>query len=286
MEMSTARYRIEHTSQYRYDQEVSGSFNEARLTPQATRWQIPLESTLRIETATWQHPYVDYWGTQVRVFEVTRPHRELVVASRTLVEIDPDARTRPVSTASWDELRGAAVTEEFGELLAQTPRTEPPADLADLSRELAASHDPDGTARAISASIHDAMTYRPGSTGVYTPAAEAWTAREGVCQDYAHLVVGMLREVGIPARYVSGYLHPSKEPVIGEVVVGESHAWVEWWAGDWTAHDPTNMTDAADRHVIVGTGRDYEDVPPIKGIVAGTPVTTKLDVTVEITRLA
>src|SRR5437899_3860847 len=129
--MTTARYRIEHTSHYRYAQEMTASFNEARLTPQTTRWQIPLESNVRIENATWQHSYVDYWGTQVRVFEVTRPHRELVVASRTLVEVDPDARTEPVSTATWDELGSSAVLDEFGELLAQTPRTEPPADLAE-----------------------------------------------------------------------------------------------------------------------------------------------------------
>ena len=114
------------------------------------------------------------------------------------------------------------------------------------------------------------MTYQPGSTGVNTPALEAWRARTGVCQDYAHLVVGTLRQVGLPARYVSGYLHPDADAAIGETAVGESHAWVEWWLGDWTGHDPTNNGAVGERHVLVGRGRDYTDVPPIKGLVAGS----------------
>jgi transglutaminase-like putative cysteine protease len=129
------------------------------------------------------------------------------------------------------------------------------------------------------------MTYMTGVTAVHTTAAEAWDERRGVCQDYAHLVVGALRHVGMPARYVSGYLHPNAVPGIGDSAYGESHAWVEWWLGAWVAHDPTNLADVAERHVIVGTGRDYGDVPPIKGIVAGQHNTVGLEVTVELTRL-
>jgi transglutaminase-like putative cysteine protease len=282
----TARYRIEHTSHYRYDTDVAASFNEARLTPLSTRWQEPLESTLRIEQATWQYQYVDYWGTPVRVFEVTRPHRELVVSARSLVEVEARTRPRPPDGIGWAEIAATHVTQEFGEYLAQTPSTHPPDGLAVLAREYAAIRTPAETARAISTAVHEEMTYLPGSTGVSTVAAQAWAARSGVCQDYAHLVVGALRSVGIPARYVSGYLHPSTTPEVGRVEVGESHAWVEWWVGEWMAHDPTNDADVADRHVMVGSGRDYADVPPIKGIVAGSPVTADLQVTVEITRLA
>ena len=282
----TARYRIDHTSHYRYDQEVTGSYNEARLNPVTTRWQSPLESTVRIDDATWQHTYIDYWGTQVRVFEVSRPHRELVVSARSLVEVDPSVRSRPQYAISWDALRGRTVLDDFGEYLTQTPSTLPPQDLSDTADEIAQRSDPQAAALAISTTVYEQMTYEPGSTGVYTPAHEAWAARRGVCQDYAHLVVGALREVGIPARYVSGYLHPTTEPVLGESAVGESHAWVEWWLGEWVAHDPTNNSEVGERHVMVGAGRDYGDVPPIKGIVAGTPVTTDLQVTVEITRLA
>ena len=130
------------------------------------------------------------------------------------------------------------------------------------------------------------MTYQPGSTEVHTLAAEAWADRRGVCQDYAHLVVGALRHVGLPARYVSGYLHPAKEPEIGVLTSGESHAWVEWWLGEWVAYDPTNAADVGERHIMIGAGRDYNDIPPIKGIVAGTRVTAQMSVSVDLVRLA
>ncbi|MDT4893672.1 MAG: hypothetical protein QOE97_2707 [Pseudonocardiales bacterium] len=281
-----ARYRIDHVSRYGYDSAVTLSFNEARLTPASTRWQTPLESTLRIDDATWQHPYVDYWGTQVRCFEVTRPHRDLVVSATSLVEVEPDGRPRPQRALEWADLQGRTVAEEFGEFLAQTPSTLPPADLGVMAQEIAQRSDPQAAALAISTAVHDLMTYLPGSTGVSTPAHEAWAARSGVCQDYAHLVVGALRAVGIPARYVSGYLHPKNDAVIGEPAIGESHAWVEWWLGEWVAHDPTNNAEVAERHVMVGSGRDYADVPPIKGILAGTPVSADLSVEVRITRTA
>jgi transglutaminase-like putative cysteine protease len=281
-----ARYRIEHTSVYRYDEPATASFNEARLTPRTNRWQNTLESVLRVDSATWQHRYVDYWGTQVRVFEAERPHRELAVRASSLVEVEPELRPAPRGPLTWTDLRSRAVVDEWGEYLTQSARTLPSDDLAETAQSLVDDRDPARSALAISNAVHDAMTYEPGSTGVETSAAEAWAAGRGVCQDYAHLVVGALRNVGMPARYVSGYLHPKPDAELGEAVIAESHAWVEWWCGEWVAHDPTNATMVADRHVVVGCGRDYRDVPPIKGIVAGSPVTTDLKVEVEITRLS
>ncbi|MDP9091460.1 MAG: transglutaminase family protein [Actinomycetota bacterium] len=281
-----ARYRILHTSTYRYDQPATASLNEARLTPLGTRWQNPLENVLRVDNLSWQFRYVDYWGTQVRVFEAERPHSELVVSASSLVEVEPALRPVPDRDLGWDDVRSPAVTNEFGEFLTQSASTEPAQDLVKLAESLVVDPSPAETALAISNCVHEAMSYVPGSTGVQTSAAEAWSARSGVCQDYAHLVVGALRHVGLPARYVSGYLHPNASAALGEPVVGESHAWVEWWLGQWIAHDPTNASMVSDRHVVVGMGRDYRDVPPIKGIVAGSPVTTALDVKVEITRLA
>jgi transglutaminase-like putative cysteine protease len=282
----TARYRVRHRSQYSYDQPVVASFNEARLTPSASRWQQRLESVLRVDQASWQHRYVDYWGTQVQVFEANQPHRELVVEANSLVEIDPALRPAPQQDMGWDGLGTHDVLVELSEYLTQQPTTQPPDDLAALAESLAAGRTPNDAAHEISGAVYDAMTYQPGSTGVHTLGSEAWAERSGVCQDYAHLVVGALRHVGIPARYVSGYLHPQKKPVLGEPAVGQSHAWVEWWLGEWMPHDPTNNENVTDRHVMIGTGRAYRDVPPIKGIVAGSPVKTQLQVEVEITRLA
>ena len=104
-----------------------------------------------------------------------------------------------------------------------------------------------------------------------------------MCQDVAHLAVGALRSLGIPARYVSGYLHPVSGDEIGETVSGESHAWVEWWVGEWVPFDPTNRIPAGSHHVVLARGRSYDDVAPLRGIYAGRG-TQELEVTVQITR--
>jgi transglutaminase-like putative cysteine protease len=110
------------------------------------------------------------------------------------------------------------------------------------------------------------LSYTPGVTEVSTSAVEAFEAGHGVCQDYAHLTLGLLRAMGVPGRYASGYLHPKKHARLGDTVTGESHAWVEAWVGDWWGFDPTNGVPAGERHVLVGRGRDYADVPPLKGV--------------------
>ncbi len=281
----TSRLRIEHSSTYTYDAPVTASYNEVRLTPLVTAWQIPLDSALRVPDSTWQQSYVDYWGTPVRVIEAQQSHLDLVIDATSLVEVDASRVPEPNRDAPWDLVRSARVEDRYGEFLGQTPSTEPDPELAALADDLAATRAPHDVALTLAGTIHDAMSYRPGSTGVHTAAAEAWTARSGVCQDYAHLLVGALRQVGLPARYVSGYLHPDAEPRLGVAAPGESHAWVEWWLDGWTGFDPTNNIPIGERHVVVGRGRDYTDVPPIKGIVAGT-ASSKLDVRVEITRLA
>jgi transglutaminase-like putative cysteine protease len=280
-----ARYRIDHRSAYQYAGSVSASFNEARLTPLQTPWQLRLESTLAIDPVTWSCRYTDYWGTEVRAFEASQLHRALEVHATSVVEIDPARRPAP-RDLGWAELRTDKVRDRFVEFLWQRPATRPAAEIADLAESIAADLPPAETAAHVSAAVHEAMTYMPGATAVHTTAAEAWEERLGVCQDYAHLVVGALRQTGLPARYVSGYLHPSAEPTVGETVRGESHAWVEFWLGEWRAYDPTNLAEVAERHVMVGCGRDYGDVPPIKGILAGERGTVSLDVTVDFTRLA
>ncbi|WP_375476900.1 transglutaminase domain-containing protein [uncultured Jatrophihabitans sp.] len=282
----TARYRVQHTSRYDYDRSVAASMNEARVTPLQTAWQMRLESSIAIDPVTWNYRYTDYWGTEVRVFEVSGPHRHLDIRATSLVEIDATRRPDVASDLAWPDVRNATVHDELIEYLTQTPVTEPPAALAALAEQIAADNPPAQAARLIAGAVHDALTYLPGVTEVRTTAVQAWAAGRGVCQDYTHLVVGALRHVGLPARYVSGYLYPGGEPQIGDSALGESHAWVEWWLGEWAAYDPTNASAVGERHVMVGTGRDYGDVPPIKGIVAGQQSETVMRVTVELTRLA
>ena len=175
--------------------------------------------------------------------------------------------------------------DEYAELLTDTSRTNVDSELSARAAELADGARPRAAARAIADWVRDNVAYVPGSTGVQTSAQEAWDLRKGVCQDIAHLTVALLRTTGIPARYVSGYLHPRADAQVGETVEGQSHAWVEWWCGDWTGFDPTNGVPVGPRHVVVARGRDYDDVPPLRGVYHGAP-SKHLGVTVEITRLA
>jgi transglutaminase-like putative cysteine protease len=281
------RIRIEHTTKVRYAGPVLTSFNEARMTPLTLPSQMTLESRVTAGPGVPVWTYSDYWGTFVSVFDVPEPHDDLMIRATSTVETEPfggipAAGDRP----SWAELREHA-SGRLLEFLLPTPLTSvtrevSDAAFADVSR---VSLSPDAAAAAISDRVRDHVTYMPGATGVRTNAQEAWDKGKGVCQDMAQLTVSLMRAAGIPARYVSGYLHPDTDAKPGQTAVGQSHAWVEYWAGSWTALDPTSGAPVGERHVVVARGRDYADVPPLKGIYHGPP-DSDMRVTVEVTRLA
>lgn len=277
------RLRIKHTTGFGYGGEVTASYNEARMLPVSSDGQLVLYSNLEILPISASHGYVDYWGSRVSSFEILTPHSELALTATSLVEVRP--REQADEAIGWDELADSAEqATEFVEQRGQTRRTAPPAGVVELARRIAADcSTPSEAAREISIAIGESVEYVQGVTAVTTTAAEAWEHRKGVCQDIAHLAIGALRSVGIPARYVSGYLHPKPRAAIGETVTGESHAWVEWYTGRWQGYDPTNLIPIGDRHVLVGRGRDYNDVPPLRGVYAG-PYKSTLFVRVEITR--
>jgi transglutaminase-like putative cysteine protease len=158
-------------------------------------------------------------------------------------------------------------------------------EMADVAMEISNQSDPGRTVEAISKTVQDRLRYERGATVVSTSAVEAWQAGRGVCQDFAHVMLAMLRSVGVPCRYVSGYFHPSPKAEIGEEVEGASHAWIEAWVGSWWAVDPTNDGIAGERHVTVARGRDYTDVAPVRGIYQGGP-SEELTVAVSLTRVA
>lgn len=278
--MSTLR--IEHTTAFQYAEPVVSSYNEARLSPAWLPRQRVLESSVDISPQTWRTSYRDYWESDVTVFEILQPHSSLTVTSRSLVEVMP--QTPRGERADWDALSGPRFKDLLCEYLSLTPVTRPTEELLAVAKDAAGRLDPHDAAMHISDYLHDQINYVPGVTSVHTPASHAWDARSGVCQDFAHLALGALRAVGIPARYVSGYLHPNREAGIGETVSGESHAWVEWWNGEWFGYDPTNASEVGDHHVIVARAREYRDVPPLSGVVAGS--TTDLNVTVNVTTVA
>ncbi|MGA1446735.1 MAG: transglutaminase family protein [Pontimonas sp.] len=276
-----SRLRVKHTTSFTYEAEVQASYNETRMRPDMSDRQFLLSSQLVITPLSSQHQFTDYWGTRVTSIEILTPHQELSIVAESLVEINP----RPPVTEGleWGEIKLAPqASAELTELLTLTPLTKPPKDVIKGAHKIAAaSETPDQAAREICEWINDEMSYVPGVTQVHSSAAEAWKDKQGVCQDISHITVGALRSAGIPARYVSGYLHPVDDAAIGDVVEGESHAWVEWWSGAFRGFDPTNRKEVGDRHVIVGRGRDYTDVPPLRGVYDG-PATSDHHVRVEL----
>ncbi|GAB6856516.1 transglutaminase family protein [Microbacterium xylanilyticum] len=278
------RLRIVHRTGFQYASPATASYNEARMLPRTQDRQLVLQA--RVETSPATHPstYNDHWGTPVTAFEVLTPHEELSVVATSVVE----TRTIPARgpELGWDQLaRAAATSLDVAEMLIQTHATDPDEQIRELAEQARAEHDGiDAAATAICRIVGEAMTYRRGVTGVNSTARDAWPARAGVCQDIAHVTLGMLRAAGIPARYVSGYLHPDADPKVGETVTGESHAWVEWFSGAWRGYDPTNLVEIGPSHVFVGVGRDYSDISPLRGVYAGSGA-SELFVSVDITRL-
>ncbi|TDD51071.1 transglutaminase family protein [Kribbella antibiotica] len=277
------RLRVVHTTGYRYDGPVAQSYNEARLTPRSDDRQNLMVARLETVPATRAYKYTDYWGTEVNAFDLFTPHTELKVVASSVVETA--GQPLPPIDATWNEVRSAESVDLYAEYLEFTTYVPKHRELASVARRLRKGHTPQETVLAISKWVHDTLKYQRGTTGVHSSAIDAWQAGEGVCQDYAHLTLAMLRSVGIPSRYVSGYLHTKPNAAVGETVVGESHAWIETWTGEWWGFDPTNDIPIAHRHVWVATGRDYADVSPLKGIYSGGAATA-IEVTVDMTRLA
>jgi transglutaminase-like putative cysteine protease len=264
---------------------VTASYNEARMTPLSVFGQTTIDAKLDVRPAVRAFRYWDYWGTMVHAFDIHQPHDELTVTATAVVETSTPMPCTEVTT--WDALAHDDQLDRWCELLNPShyvPITEA---LTDEAATLRSSERSDPMAAAVAANdfVHNRMTYRKGSTTAATSAPEAFAAGSGVCQDFAHILLGILRSMGIPSRYVSGYLYPDADAGLGQVHAGQSHAWVEAWVGDWIALDPTQGGFVGPQHVLVARGRDYADVTPLKGIFTGKPVKS-LDVKVELTRIA
>ncbi len=288
------RLLIVHRTELVYPDTVTTSYNEVRMQPTDEPGQAVLSSRMEIDPFEGVTSYLDYFGTRVASFDVHRPHRHLTVTATSTVETFPARSFGPggygdaveeVATVSWDQLADSDVMDRFEEFLSPTPLTELDDELTGISEQIRAeAESPSAAGRAVCSMLTRTLRYEQGATGVHTSAVEAWAERRGVCQDFSHLAIGLLRAIGIPTRYVSGYLHPDTAAEIGKTVVGQSHAWVEWWDGSWLPFDPTNAKAPGQSHVVVGRGRDYGDVPPMKGVYAGPEATGNV-VTVQVTRL-
>lgn len=289
----TQRLQVVHSTTLRYAGQVVASFNEARMTPANSAGQLVLRHELTVTPAARLTRYTDYWGTSVVAFDVHIAHSELkVVSSSTVDTVD---KWRPAPGLTWEQLRVPRVADQYCEYLAFTDYVDDPEDTepnpavsgrptrADMVAAMLAAPTPADAIRLAVRGVRETLDYTPGATGVHTTAKRAWADGAGVCQDFSHITLSLLRATGIPARYVSGYLH-DEQAEIGHTGMGESHAWIEAWNGGWVAHDPTNDRRVGPGHVVVAHGRDYRDVSPLTGIYAG-PRSGEPDVLVEVTRL-
>ena len=275
---------VRHQSGYVYEAPVSSSYNEARMTPMSTRSQQTRDMRLEVSPGIdGLLRYTDYWGTAVDAFDVHRPHSELLVTATSVVETGRQIPSGEADVA-WRVLAETAVRDQFAELLTPSRFVVTEEEVNGVAAELAAAGRPIEAGLAAVGWANDSLTHSRGATTVRTTSAEAHAAGAGVCQDFAHLALAVLRAMQLPARYVSGYLYPATDAQLGETTTGESHAWVEFWVGRWVAADPSSLRPVAQRHVLVARGRDYADVRPLSGIYSG-PASHGLGVTVELTRL-
>lgn len=277
------RLAITHRTEVTYPDLVTTSYNELRMQPADEPGQSVLSSYIEIDPYEGMQYYTDYFGNRVAAFDVHRPHRSLTITSATTVETFDVADAQPAAMG-WDELGGSGCDDFYEEYLAATPLTMLDDELITVAAHLKDGGTPAETGTAICDWVHRTLTYEQGATSIHTSAIDAYHDRRGVCQDLSHLAIGMMRSAGLPTRYVSGYLHPDSDAGIGTTVVGESHAWVEFWDGRWNSFDPTNAQRTGLGHVVAGRGRDYQDTPPIRGVYAG-PDATGNEITVQITRL-
>ncbi|WNG85813.1 transglutaminase family protein [Mycobacterium sp. ITM-2016-00317] len=277
------RMRVVHSTGYAYKSPVTASFNEARLTPRSDSRQNVILNRVETVPATRSYRYVDYWGTAVTAFDLHAPHTELEVTASSVVETDiPE---EPQTKVTWADLVSEAVIDKYDEMVAPTHYVPASKRIERVGRRIAKYYEPAEAVIEAARWVQGELQYVPGTTGVHSSGVDALREGKGVCQDFAHLTLMLLRSMRIPSRYVSGYLHPHRDAEVGVTVDGQSHAWVQAWTGEWWHYDPTNDAQINEQYISVGVGRDYADVTPLKGIYSGEG-STDLDVIVEITRLA
>lgn len=278
----TWRMAVVHETTYEYESDVVASFNEVRMTPASGPGQLLVHHRTIVNPYVALFTYRDYWGTTVEAFDLHTSHDRLSVVSDNVLESWSPSRT--VEGPSWSHLRSNDLYDQFVEYLRHTRLSPVLPDADAVVDSLRSTASPLAAAEACVDLVRQRMTYTPGATHVHTPADEAWMSRRGVCQDYSHVTISLLRSLGVPARYVSGY-HYTGSGEIDEPVLVESHAWLEAWAGEWIAFDPTNGLEVGERYVTVAVGRDYNDVSPMRGIFSGG-ASRAIDVKVTMTRQA
>lgn len=276
------RFQIEHRTAYHYAGTASESFMEARLTPVTDDRQRLISRRLQVDPVCNIHAYTDYFGNHVETFSIVHRHQELILTSTSVVETVPLEVPRAavdITVAEAQQLYRADKLKLF-EYVATSGAIERTTELEELSRSFFPPGMPLGQALLeLNGWISQRLTYQPGSTQIDTPVTTVLRTGAGVCQDFAQLLIALLRPSQIPARYVTGYIETDaqRDAASGSgeqhlIGASESHAWVEAYlpGGFWWPLDPTNRTLAGERHVKVAAGRDYHDCTPTRGVFKGT----------------
>lgn len=283
-------FQIRYLTRYVYEAPVTDNLNALRVRPATTSTQRTDDFHLRIDPEARVHRHTDYFGTEVIEFGLAPPHDQLTIDVRArVVTSEPD----PPPDAPWDALTSPAYLEAAGEFLLPAGDEPPDAALAELEA-VARATSPAATVRWLCEMIPDHFEYRPGVTYVGSTIEDLLAAGAGVCQDFVHLGLVLLRRQGIAARYVSGYFWHAPEDGGADSVEVQTHAWLEALLPSdtsrgrgepvWVAADPTNRRLAGETYVKIGHGRRYSDVPPIKGVYRGS-ASAVLEASVQMTRL-
>lgn len=290
-------YGLRHRTTYTYEEPVTFARCVLRLTPQSSATQTVLRSTVAVTPRpSSSQEGTGPFGEKTLTVVIDRPHQELVIEGRSRVDVHVPPVPDPAASLAWEQLRGEAYENRAlgpdgpASYLYPTRRTPVAPAITDYARQSFAAGRPIIEAAAeLMTRMHADFVYDPEATTVSTPALEAFTARHGVCQDFAHIMISGLRGLGLPAAYVSGYLRTIPPPGRPRLEGADAtHAWVSLWCGDeagWIGFDPTNAILAENDHIVLAVGRDYSDVAPIDGIILAPGVQTlkvEVDVAPEI----
>jgi transglutaminase-like putative cysteine protease len=300
-------YRIIHKTEYLYDDPASLCYNEARLIPRSFEHSLfsqkRLDYKILIEpTPTDYHERTDFFGNPVLYYTIRQPHRRTVITASSKVSLAPTQRDTdnaglpadPAAAAPWEDVARRTVTELTGETIEarqyvmNSPKVAVFPALAEFGAPAFEANRPVLEAvHHLMTHIFETLNFVPGVTNIATPLTEVLEKQRGVCQDYAHLMVGCLRAQGLAARYVSGYIEtlppPGQEKLVG---ADASHAWCSVYvpALGWVDFDPTNNLIPTNQHITLGWGRDFADVTPLKGVFYSHGP-HKLKVSVDVSRL-
>jgi transglutaminase-like putative cysteine protease len=291
------RFRVRHITRYKYSSRVSHCYNLANVVPRDTGRQRCLKNRITVSpTPSVTHKRTDYFGNKSFHFEIQKPHTELVITADSEVQINDLDRVLDLDLGEsyGHALESIASTNsratlDAREFLLDSPMVEASEALAEYARP---SFHAD---RSLKSCVHELTTriftdfaYDPGFTTIATPLADVLAHKRGVCQDFAHLQVGCLRALGIPAKYVSGYIETLPKPGEKKLVGADAtHAWVAYFCPEegWVEFDPTNNSIAGTQHIVTAFGRDYLDVTPVKGVIFGGGSMPLLEVSVDVSRI-